>query len=552
MLHLRLRSSFPVLGLLALALPGAAQGTLAPARIERVQLDTLTRVADPKLVGGEVRASFALPRPRPGVSASAEVRQGGVRVASVWSGTLSGVTPMEVAWDGRDESGQRCATGTYQLRVRADGFLPLEASFTLVRLGVTEIEAQDSPAGDDEFQMVYFLKESAYAFYATPAIHEYARLAPPGEVSALDQDDGEPRAALAVHANTAEPVLEDGDYATVAHNYPLAYVMGASPRLELTFGADATSAQGTPMDVGHPLAGCELRVRCDQGVVAGSDAVLPGGTALVDLAPLPGEVGRHELELTLRFEARFTGDTEWSEIPGLVSIPLRVYTLLSTPRFKSGASGTQYAGPWVEVADHVSNWKNTLGLVCNDQQSLTEVFVKGFFGQNGGIPTAIEGVVYDAFPLGGDGGATHYFTFTTGNMTLSRLFNGHALGRFVNCTDNMGATTTMLAMMGAANMRPVRLGNMDLRALWGIGSPGYTLDLWGGSHSFSYHHIVTDDNALTVSDTCMQLDEDGNPLALPGTPGWNVRRLWLGPGGYRDLAANNNVSKSLEPLPGVR
>ena len=50
----------------------------------------------------------------------------------------------------------------------------------------------------------------------------------------------------------------------------------------------------------------------------------------------------------------------------------------------------------------------------------------------------------------------------------------------------------------------------------------------------------------------MQLDEDGNPLALPCTPGWNVRRPWAGPGGYKDLAANNNVSKSLETLPGVQ
>lgn len=540
--------------LLVLAGPRAAQGSLAPARLERIRCEALTRVADPKLAGGEVRCTFSLPRTGTRAVVRAEVLAAGVTVASPWSGVLLGGAPAtQLVWDGRDEQGLRCPPGSYTLRVSGSGALPLELPFALVRLGVTSLEAQDSPAGDDEFQMVYFRKGAGYEFYATPAIGEYASRAASGQVSDLDLDDGEPRPPVAVHTDTAEPVLESGSFATAAHNYPLAYVMGARPRLELTFGASATSAQGTPLGVGYPLPGIELRVRCDQGTgVAGSDAVTPDGTALLDLEPLPVEVGRSDLEVTLRFEARAAGETEWSAIPGTLEIPLRIYTLLGPPRFKSGASGTQYAGPWVEVAEHVASWKASLGLACVDQQSLTEVFVKGFFGQNGGIPAALEGVVYDAYPLGGDGGATHYFSFTTSNMNLSRLLHHHDLGRFVNCTDNMGAATTMLSMLGAQGMRPVRLGNMTLRAIWGIGAPGYTLDLWGGSHSFSYHHIVTDDGALTVSDTCMQLDEDGNPLALPGTPGWNVRRPWAGAGGYKDLAASNNVTKTLEALPGLR
>jgi hypothetical protein len=540
------------LGVSLAAVPLQAQGAQRPARLPRVQCDAVTRVADPKLDGGEVRFSFLLPPAVPSAQAHAEVRAGGVRVASLWSGLLvGGAAPTQVVWDGRDDQGARCATGTYTLRVSADGVLPLEVPVSLVRLGVTSIEAQDSPAGDDEFQMVYFRKGTAYAFYATPAIGEFASRAAPGEVSDLDLDDGEPRPVPAVHTDTAAPVLEDGNFATASHNYPLAYVMAASPRLELTFGTGATSAEGAPLGVGYPLPDVELRVLCDQGAVAGPDTVVPGGTALVDLPPLAAEVGRQELEMTLRFEARLAGETEWNEIPGSLTIPLRIYTLLGSPRFKSGATGLAYAGPWVEVAEYVASWKGTLGFACADQHGLTEVFVKGFFGQNGGIPTAIEGVVYDAFPLGGDGGATHYL-MPDGNMSLSRLLHSHALGRFVNCTDNMAATTTMLSMLGATGMRPVRLGNMTLRAIWGIGSPGYTLDLWGGSHSFSYHHIVTDDDAVTVSDTCMQLDEDGNPLALPGTPGWNVHRPWLGVGGYKDLAASNNVTKSLESLPGLR
>jgi hypothetical protein len=92
---------------------------------------------------------------------------------------------------------------------------------------------------------------------------------------------------------------------------------------------------------------------------------------------------------------------------------------------------------------------------------------------------------------------------------------------------------------------------MNLKAIWGIGAPGYTLSLWGFSHGFSYHHIVTRTNGTTVIDTCMQLDEDGNPTALPGIPGWNDDRPWTGASGYDFLSSSNSVSKTLENLPGV-
>jgi hypothetical protein len=39
---------------------------------------------------------------------------------------------------------------------------------------------------------------------------------------------------------------------------------------------------------------------------------------------------------------------------------------------------------------------------------------------------------------------------------------------------------------------------------------------------------------------------------VPGIPGWNHHRLWAGVGGYDDLAASNNVTKTLENLPGLK
>jgi hypothetical protein len=545
--------------LLAGAIAGAQQAH-PTAPLARLVIDSATRVADPKLPGGEAVLDLRLEPHGVRRNVTVEVLQAGAPIDTLWQGTLHGGAPaVQIAWDGRDAFGARCDTGAYTLRVTAPRADPLELPLDVVRLGITEIEAQDAPAaGVDEFQMVYFRKGSNYAFYATPAIHEYVNVAGAEELSDLDLDDGEPRPVMTVHADTDAPVVVGGSYATDAHNYPLAYVKGTSPQLELTFGASATSASVTSMGVGLPLAGIDVRITCDQGAVrSGAERVQPGGTALVDLAPLPAEVARVDRDVTFRFEHRPSGQGAWLPIPGTLTIPLRFYPLLGPPSFKAGASGTQYAGPWVEVADHVATWKEVLGLPSASQQQLTALFVRGFFGQNGGLATPIENVIYDAFPLGGDGGATRYYEFPPfptdpGDMRLARLLNDHALGRYINCSDNMGATTTMLAMLGATNVRPVRLGNMSLRSLWGIGAPGYTLDLWGGSHSFSYHHIVTDDGAVTVSDTCMQLDGDGTPTALPSEPGWNTHRPWAGVGGYMDLAANNIVSRSLEQLPGVK
>lgn len=550
--HLHSTPFLALLGAAVLTIGAAEAQTRQPA-LRRFVAESATRIADPKLEGGAPEFALRLGAGVPPTVATVTVVQNGVVLDEVWTGTLSDGATQVIAWDGRDDQGDRCPTGRYDVRVTAVGVTPLELPLDLVRLGVTEIEAQDSPAGDDEFPMVYFRKGSTYAYYATPAIHEYANLASPGEISDLDQDDGEPRPVVAVHTATDSPVLDGANYETDTHNYPLAYAMGASPRLELTFGAEGTTSDGAPMPAGFPVAGFDLRaVVSDETGAVSTGPLVAGGTALIDLGALPAEVGRTERELALRWQAAPAGTDDWADVPGEQRIPLRFYTLLGPPVWESGASGTRYAGPWVEVVEFVSTWKDTLGLPTHDVTALTEVFVQGFFGQNGGLPAAIEGVIYDCYPMGGDGGATHYFSWGSWRMDLSRLLNAHASGVFVNCTDNMGAETTMLGMLGVPNMRPVQLGEMNLQAIWGIGTPAYTTNLWGSGHGFSYHHIVTDDDAVTVSDTCMQLDEDGMPESTPGIPGWNHHRVWKGANGYRQLSCTNAPGKQLQALPGIQ
>jgi len=556
-----------IFGSLALALSttraqSPSSSTQAPAQSPRlpvappatIVVDEVTRIADPKLAGGGVELSFHLEPVAATLAVKVEVLHAGSVIATPWSGVSSGSSvPTDVSWNGRDTGGQWCDTGSYTVRLSGSGMIPVTRPLNIVRLGITEIEAQDSAVGDDEWQMVYFRKGNSYAFYATPAIHEYLNTGDAFATSDLDQNNGDPRPTVLVHGDTDSPVLDGSAYETERYNYPLAYLRGSSPRFELTFGDGGTSSSWAAMPSGYPIAGRDIRVVASMNDVSFfSEPIVPGGTTIIDLPALPDEVQRIGTRVDYSWQERASGTTNWNDIPGKTSIPARFYTLLGEPNFRPGVTGTQYSGPWVEVADYVSIWAETLQIAATDEFSITESFVKGFFGQNGGLPAPLEGIIYDAGPLGGDGGATHYFMFTGWNMRLSRLLNSHASGVFVNCSDNMGATTTMLAMMGVDGMRPVRLGEMNLKAIWGIGAPAYTTNLWGGGHGFSYHHIVTNDGAVTVSDTCLQLDEDGNPGSTPGIPGWNHHRPWDGADGYNFLSSYNNTTKNVQTLPGLQ
>jgi len=519
--------------------------------------DGHTRIADPKLDGGGAEATFHLAPAGAQLSARADVYGASGLVKTVWTGALSGTdAPTTVAWDGTDASGNFVDTGDYMLRVGANGGAGpvMNLPVSVVRIGVTEIEFQDSGTADNEWQMVYFKKNTQDGvFFATPAIHEYVNVKSGLEVSDLDLNDGTPRPAVAAHTATDEPVMDGFNYATDRYNYPVAYVAGSATRLEVTLGDGGTSASGAAMPSGYPVAGFDLRLVADfpVGTDFASGPITPGAAIAFDGPPTPRAVGRSQIDVSWRFEYAPSGSGAWSPVLGSSDTSHRLYTLLDAPKFKAGASGTQYVGPWVEVAENFASWGDQIGVDTSTSDGVVETFVKGFFGQNSGIPTAIEGVKYDTTVLGGDGGANHYFSAGSKNMDLSALLNAHAKGQFVNCSDCMGATTTGLSMLGVANIRPIRLGPMTLKAIWGIGSPAYTTTLWGFAHSFSYHHIVTRTNGIDVIDTCMQLDEDGTPGSIPGLPGWNVDRPWDGPDGYNFLSASNDVSKSLEQLPGL-
>ena len=518
--------------------------------------DGHTAILDPKL-GGSADAAFHIITGSTSINLTVDVLDsGGAFVDTIFTGLVTpGAPPTSVSWDGKDAGGAYADTGAYMLSVElaAGGKTLLGLPVNVVRLGITEIEFEDS-VGNDEFQMVYFKKNTSDGqFYATPATHEYFNTKDSQDVSDLDLDDGSPRPAVAKHLDTDHPVMDGTVYETERYNYPLAYIANHSPQAEVTLGAGGTTVTGGPMSSNYPVPGYDIRMRVDlsTGGSATTGVITPGSAATVDFDALPGYVGRTSVDAAWSFEYAPSGTSSWTPMSGSHVTSHRIYMLYDTPKWKAGASGTQYTGPWVEVAEYFHSWQNTLGIDTSTDSGIVEAFIKGFVGQNGGIPTAIEGVLYDAYPLGGDGGATHYFNWTTWNMDLSALLNAHAKGIYVNCTDNMGSSTTMLSMLGISSLRPVRLGSMTLKAIWGIGAPAYTTALWGSGHSFSYHHIVTRTNGVDVLDTCMQLDEDGTPGSTPGIPGWNHDRLWSGAGGYDDLSSYNTVSTNLESLPGL-
>jgi hypothetical protein len=545
-----------------------AQGPAAPVASTPFAITAVScpRVVDPKLTDARIELGVELRPARGHARVTMTLLQHGTALGTIWSGRVAAAAgrPHTFAWNGRLAQSPLAEPrwidpGAYEVRFDAvqDG-TALQASTTrplhVVRLGITEIAAL--PAGPQtEWQMVWFRRGTMPGtfFHAAPALREYLNVAGTGELADLDRNDGSPRPSVPVHVGTASPAMEGTSYEDDAHNYPVCYLGGVAPRFEVRFGATAIGANGLPLGAKYPIPGVLLRCRADStiGAWTSTNVSIAPGQSFVFVGPtLPAGFDRRDVRVEWSFDSTTDGGLSWARIPGRIATTHRIYTVPGVPRFGS-SFGPQHNGPWVEVADYAYTWKHALGIETSTPAGLTEVVVKGFGGQIGPLANAIEGVRYDTSVLGGDGGASHYYDGAHA-VALSRLLDNHANGVFVNCSDCAAATSAMLAMLGVQQVQMQRLGAMTLRAIRGIGAPGYTLSLWGPGfqHSFSYHHVVTRTAGTTVCDACLWVDEDGNPNALPGAPGYNVDRPWSGSAtSYQSLLAWNALGSSLEPLP---
>jgi hypothetical protein len=570
MTSLALRASRGGLGLLvgiaATLSTGLAQTPPATRTGEFLHAAPTTRIADPKLQSGRVEIGYQLDPGRTSYDVTIALWSStGQELFQLYHNREWGTTsPQTRIWDGKDPSGKVMDPGTYKLRVEAhDGrwiARHVDYDLDLVRLGLTNIAAESSGgSATNEWQTVYFMKKKKYAFYATPATGEWLSIAEKGETSDLDLNDGSPRPAPAVHTKTDEPALELASggvnyiYENDSFNYPLCYLIGSTPQFTVTTGATCTLSNGAAGSCNYPVAGFDLRVVASDEAgtwTTGGTSLTPGATETLSGPALPMEATRTERHLVWRFQYRPTGGSTWTNVPGRFETTHRIYTIIDHPYFATGATGTQYTGPWVEVLEYAYTFSTALSVTCDSDDRVVESFIKGFFGQNGSLTTAIEDVHYDCPGEGGDGGATHYHDWGSWTMPLSALLNAHANGKFVNCTDCASSTSVMLSMLGIPSLQMDHLGSMTLRAIWGIGTDDYTLDLWknggGSGHGFSYHHIITRDGGTTISDGCLWVDEDGSPDTLPGTPGFNNDRDW---NNYESLVAKGNVSWFTEKLP---
>lgn len=516
-----------------------------------------SRIVDPKLAGGDAEIRYSLDSSRHSYKVTITVRDSaGAVVATPFSGTEAGGVPLLHTWDGRDASGAWCNPGAYTIEVEAINWRQrrrtVDFDVNVVRLGIKQIECR-AVGANDEWQTVYFKKNASYKFYATPATGEWLSKAEGGQLADLDLDDGSPRPAPLIWTPTDQPALEQTAtgyiYENDSHNYPLCYRRAAIPEFVVKFGGQTVLADGSVGGVGYPVNGYELRVVGKDGFgswLGSNTAITPNGTDALVGPGVKANGGRQDRNIAWHFEYRPTGGSTWSRVPGDFRTEHRIYTILDQPYWAAGASGTQYSGPWVEVLDYLWQYQQEFGLALKDSDEVVEALIKGYFGQQGNLLTAIEDVHYDCPSEGGDGGATHYGG--TGTVHLSHLLDAHSDGIYVNCTDCATTTSVMLAMLGTPNMELFHLGSMSLRAIWGIGCDDYTLDLWSGSHGFSYHHIITRDGGVNVSDACLCVDEDGDPNTLPGTPGYNHDRDW---NNYEALLAKANISTYTQKLPKV-
>lgn len=528
-----------------------------------VALDCAT-VVDPKL-GAPVPITVFVPSSSGPVDVAVRIDHQGAPLAKLWGTTVAGDRELRFDWNGRLPAtvapSQPCVDpGTYELVAtaieRATGRTATTSRpLHVVRLGIREIAAL-GPTPNTEWQLVYF-KRGTYAgtqFYATPSIGEYRNIADTGEIADLDLNDGSPRTPVPVHTATASPPLEGASYENDRFNFPVCYRAGVQPLFAVRFGTTAVAANGQAVGANYPVPGVSLRcVAAGDGGAwqAYATDIAPNGIGAFLGPALPAHAGATDFAVFWSFEWSTDGGANWFAVPGRIRTEHRVYTVLGIPRFGS-ATGVQHSGPWVEVLANLETWRQALGIDTTTAAGVAEVLTKGFGGQVPGVPLPIENVRYDTNILGGDGGASHYYV--SGHaVRLSYLLDNARSGWFVNCSDCASSLSAMMGMAGLQSVQMQRLGPMNLRAIRGIGAPSYTLALWGTSHGFSYHHVVTRAAGASVCDACLWVDEDGAPMSLPGAPGYNHDRAWSGSAtSYQSLVATGPITFTLESLPSLQ
>jgi hypothetical protein len=287
---------------------------------------------------------------------------------------------LALGWSGRDDDGGPFDPGPVQLaanlycteRVQGWG----EAEVWVVRLGVTAVDFQGDTVALAYHKLDLARRGLTLLGGEVPELLDDRATA--WELADLDLDDGSPRQPPAPWENPDAPPWGDGPPGAVGlgrHNVPAAYVAGATVELEATFGAAAVSAASGV--VVHPLGpepwrgeAPAIRVALEGFEPVGDATWAPGGAAVLRAsAPLPAEVGRHELVLHWRFEALDGAGGAWVRVPGEDVTTHRLYLVAGASRVPDGTSID--ASPpvaWIGVLDDVAD--AIAGLRADDPEAI--------------------------------------------------------------------------------------------------------------------------------------------------------------------------------------
>lgn len=404
------------------------------------------------------------------------------------------------AWDGRDPAGRFVAPGAYTLRLEAaragQPTVTVERPVAVVRLGLVSIAFDDAGAGGARVPLDYHRAQAGVA--GSRVAVDAAGPAWALERSALgdgvlDHPDGAPLALPAVWTRVdTPPRATGGGLLARGRSLPVAYAGGARPTLRITMG-DAGAHAGAAVACGYPLPAAPMRLVLDGeasvDLAPGAEVVLRGPT-------LPQGIGRHDLELSFRFEV-WDGQG-WSPVPGRVRTSHRVYTLLGRPPTTSNVRR-----PWVAVVDKVALWSAGR---AHDVAGALDVITRGV--------NAAEGLVYDTrwgAPAYSDGNRLY-----EPELDLDGWLH-RTRGRVVNCLDCAALVTALAAQVGAPADVCTVGDNFALYWIRGLGGQRFVNDLFGGWHAFSFHAVATIDRAATIHDACLSVDDDARPDAAPHT-----------------------------------
>ncbi|MDP3770318.1 MAG: hypothetical protein U1A23_04780 [Candidatus Sungbacteria bacterium] len=255
----------------------------------------------------------------------------------------------------------------------------------------------------------------------------------------------------------------------------------------------------------------QAEIKADGGGVLGAldpqVVNFAGGISVPEFVPFP--LNHHQIgvngilreDIAWKWKYRCIGEAEWHD---MATTNHRIYIILEEPK----ASWDQIFGttnnPWTDVLDYSCVWAN--GKKTRDDAA----------GVITGVIYNNLGLIYDM-----NQGASRYTTPANGlnfecTKFIQYLQGAGGLGNIVNCTDNATITTTFSNVLGC-DLHASRMGwNFDLNQIIAIGQGGWGCPNWGCG--FSYHEVAWKGNggaADNIFDSCLQVDSDGNPWAIP-------------------------------------